>query len=134
MQIGFIGLGRMGLPVAANLAAAGHQVFATDTRGELADPAATADLRWFPTAAAVAGRAEVLVTMLPGPDECRIAMLAHDGAALALRPGAAWLDLTSNSPTVGAELAAVVTNRGVGVLEVPVGGDPAAAAAGTLTL
>src|ERR1700712_994630 len=134
MRIGFIGLGRMGLPVAANIAAAGHHVQVTDIRLALVDQARTVGLSWQPSAAEAADGADVLITMLPGPDECRTAMLGDNGALAALTTGAVWIDLTSNSPQVGAHIAALAAGRGVQVLDAPVGGDPAAATAGTLTL
>ena len=134
MRIGFIGLGRMGLPVAANIAAAGHHVQVTDIRLALVDQARTVGLSWQPSAAEAADGADVLITMLPGPDECRTAMLGDNGALAALTTGAVWVDLTSNSPQVGAHIAALAAGRGVQVLDAPVGGDPAAAIAGTLTL
>ena len=124
----------MGLPVATNLAAAGHAVFATDIRPELAEAAGAAGLTWCAAPDMVATRAHVLMTMLPGPVECRDAVLGENGALNGLRPGSTWIDLTSNSPPVGAMIAARVRQRGIDVLEAPVGGGIEAAVDGSLTL
>ncbi len=134
VDIGFVGIGRMGLPVAANLAAAGHHVLATDRRAELSVRATDAGLTWKPSARQVARGADVLITMLPGPPECRAAMLDADGGVHGLRSGATWIDLTSNSPAVAAAIAAQVVDRGADVLEAPVGGGVEAATNGSLTL
>jgi 3-hydroxyisobutyrate dehydrogenase len=52
----------------------------------------------------------------------------------ALRPGTVWLDLTSASPALGAQLALAAERHGVDYLETPVGGGPGMAEAGRLTL
>jgi 3-hydroxyisobutyrate dehydrogenase len=65
--IGFIGLGRMGLPMCANLAAAGFTVVAGDARGELEEAVLACGAAWAGTLAGLAGRADILITMLPGP-------------------------------------------------------------------
>jgi 3-hydroxyisobutyrate dehydrogenase len=114
LKIGFIGLGRMGAPVCANLSGAGHEVIAGDTGRPPAE---------------VAAQAEVLITSLPGPDEVRAAML-EGGAAAALPDGATWIDLSTASPEVGHAVA----DLGVACLDAPVGGDPEAARAKALRL
>ena len=63
MKIGFIGLGNMGAPMAANLAAAGHEVTGFDTAGTTADGIAEAS-----SAEAAAKDADVVITMLPNGD------------------------------------------------------------------
>jgi len=134
VNVGFIGIGRMGMPVATNLASAGHAVFVTDIRSELAEAAGAAGLIWSTSPDVVAARAHVLMTMLPGPVECRDAVLGEKGALHGLRPGSTWVDLTSNSPPVGAMIAARVRQKGIEVLDAPVGGGIEAALNGTLTL
>src|SRR5581483_2060632 len=115
LRVGFLGLGRMGNPVCERLRVAGHDVVAADD--------ASGD-------AEVARACEVLVTMLPGPNEVRDAML-DAGALDALPGGATWIDLSTASPEVG---RAVVARRAVPCLDAPVGGGPEAARAGTLRL
>ena len=133
-RIGFIGVGRMGLPMCANLVAAGYAVTAGDARPERAAAVREVGADWRPTNLAVAAEADVLLTSLPGPGEVREALLGAGGALAGLRPGSTWIDLSSSTPEVGREIAQRATEGGVDVLEAPVGGDPAGARAGTLRL
>jgi 3-hydroxyisobutyrate dehydrogenase len=133
-RVGFLGAGRMGLPMCANLVAAGYEVTAADVRPEREGPVRAIGAGWGATNVAVAAGADVLLTSLPGPGEVREALLGTDGALAALRPGSTWIDLSSSTPAVGREVAERAAARGVDVLECPVGGDPTGAAAGTLRL
>ncbi|MCW2898966.1 MAG: NAD(P)-dependent oxidoreductase [Streptosporangiaceae bacterium] len=132
-RIGFVGLGRMGLPMCANLVKAGYQVVAGDIRPECEDAAVACGARWSPATADIACAADVLITMLPGPQEVGKAMLGA-GAVDALPEGATWIDMTSNSPAVAEPIRERARARGVEVLEAPVGGGIRAARDGTLQL
>ena len=131
-RIGFVGLGRMGAPMCANLVRAGFQVGATDIRPEASS--STGGAGWFSTAAELAPGVDALITMLPGPQEVVAAMTGPDGALTALPRGSVWIDMTSNSPATVAPVRERALARGVEVLEAPVGGGPPAASAGTLQL
>ncbi len=133
-RIGFLGVGRMGLPMCAKLAGAGYAVTAGDLRAELEAAVTECGARWKSTSAEVAGAADVLITMLPGPQEVQDAMLEPGAALDALTPGATWIDMSSSSPAVGRTIAERARARGVGVLDAPVGGGVAAAVAGKLAL
>ncbi|MGI8330518.1 NAD(P)-dependent oxidoreductase [Actinomadura scrupuli] len=133
-RIGFVGLGRMGLPMCANLVRAGHQVTASDVRGELAEAATGCGARWLPATAQVAAESDVLITMLPGPGEVREAMLGSGGGIAAMHRGSTWIDMSSNSPLVVVPVRERAIERGVVVLEAPVGGGVPAARLGTLQL
>lgn len=133
-RIGFLGVGRMGLPMCANLSRSGYDVTAGDLRVELEDAVTACGARWGSTSSEVAGAADVLITMLPGPQEVRDAMLDPGGALDALPAGATWIDMSSSSPAVGREIGERAQARGVGVLDAPVGGGVPAARAGTLQL
>jgi 3-hydroxyisobutyrate dehydrogenase len=134
MRIGFIGVGRMGLPMCANLARASFDVTAGDVRTDLEDAVLACGARWGGTGTAVAAAADVLITMLPGGPELREMMLVPGGVLAALPPAATWIDMTSTSPAIGRVLADAARERGIGMLEAPVGGGVTAAAAGTLQL
>ena len=133
-RIGFLGVGRMGLPMCAKLAGAGYAVTAGDLCAELEAAVTECGARWKSTSAEVAGAADVLITMLPGPQEVQDAMLEPGAALDALTPGATWIDMSSSSPAVGRRIAERARARGVGVLDAPVGGGVAAAVAGKLAL
>ena len=133
-EIGLVGLGRMGVPICANLVRAGYGVLAGDRRPEAAEQALRCGARWVPELARLAAGADVLVTVLPGAGEVRELMLGAGGVAAALRGGTTWIDMTSNSPTAMTEIRNAVLDRGVQVLDAPVGGGVTAARHGTLQL
>jgi 3-hydroxyisobutyrate dehydrogenase len=133
-EIAFAGLGRMGLPMCAALVRAGYQVVATDKRAEAEEAAVACGAAWRDTPAQAAAAAGVLVTMLPGPREVQAAMLGEDGALKGLASGAAWIDMTSNSPAGARPVREQAMKQGVEVLEAPVGGGIEAAQEGTLQL
>jgi 3-hydroxyisobutyrate dehydrogenase len=133
-EIGLVGLGRMGLPICANLVRAGYRVLAGDLRPEAGRQAVGCGARWVPEVDRLAAGADVLITVLPGPGEVRELMLGTGGAAAALRPGTTWIDMTSNSPTAVTEIRDTLLGRGVQVLDAPVGGGVAAARQGSLLL
>jgi NAD binding domain of 6-phosphogluconate dehydrogenase len=94
-EIGLVGLGRMGLPICANLVQAAYRVLVGDRRPGAARQAAGHGARWIPEPARLAAEADVLITVLPGPGEVRELMLGTGGAAAALRHGTTWIDMTS---------------------------------------
>jgi 3-hydroxyisobutyrate dehydrogenase len=130
-RIGFVGVGRMGLPMCANLVAAGHMVTAGDARAEAEQAVRQCGGHWRAPLAEVAVDAEILITMLPGAGEVRQVMVGS-GVLAAMPPGAVWIDMSSTNPAAGRELAAAARARGVGVLDAPVGGGVPAAQSGTL--
>lgn len=122
------------MPMCAVLARAGHEVIATDK-----DPGRKASVlacgaSWKDSPAQAAAAADVLITMLPGPDEVQAAMAGAGGALNALTAEATWIDMTSNSPTAVRPLRELALARGVAVLEAPVGGGVHAARQGRLQL
>lgn len=124
MRVGFIGLGAMGRPIAANLQGAGHALTAYDVRKvEGFDQKGSA-------AEAAAG-CEVLFTSLPGPAEVE-AVASQVRSSLA--KGAAWFDLSTNSPNVVRRIAAEMEKRAVDFLDAPVSGGPKGAQSGKLAI
>ena len=142
-RVGFVGLGRMGLPMASRLAAAGYEVRGFDT----AEPARAAFQRAASQPAAVrpaasgavdtlaeaADGAEAVVLMLPDSNVIR-AVAVDDGLLSAMRPGALLIDMSSSEPAKTEALAAVAEARAVHVVGAPVSGGVKGAADGTLTI
>jgi 3-hydroxyisobutyrate dehydrogenase len=119
----------MGLPVCRRLIECGFVVSATDLRPELRAAAVDAGAQWADGVPALASRCETLITLLPGPDEVSAIL----GELLdALPSGATWIDMTSATPAVAAEIAAAARGREVRILDAPVGGGPAHARGGRL--
>ncbi|WP_460662836.1 NAD(P)-dependent oxidoreductase [Kribbella swartbergensis] len=130
VDIAVVGAGRIGLPVARRLVTAGHSVRIHDIRAQLEPTVRGIGATWGPPSTGT----DVLLTVLPGSPELQSLMLTDTGLLTSLRPGTVWLDLTSASPALGAELASAAHDRGIDYLEAPVGGGPDAAEAGELTL
>lgn len=131
-MIGLLGTGRMGMPICANLVRAGHMVIAHDLRQELQAQARTSGAQWAATAAEAAAAADVLITMLPGPGEVAEAMVGGGGALRAMRRGTTWIDMSSNAAASAESIRVLAVERGVDVLEAPVGGGVTAAEERTL--
>jgi len=125
MKIGFIGLGNMGAPMAANLAAAGHQV----TGFDLAAPC-PAGVAQAGTAAEAAAGADVVITMLPNGAILR--SVAAEVLPL-MRPGTVLCDCSTVDVESARAVAAEAMAAGKSALDAPVSGGVGGAAAGTLT-
>ena len=128
--IAFIGLGRMGRPMAARLAAAGYalRVYDKGARPRILGATVCA------SAAECAHGAQVLITMLPDGKAVRSALLGRNGAAPALEPKSIVIDMSSSDPMATRELGADLAARGIELLDAPVSGRVDGARAGTLTI
>ena len=134
MKIGYIGLGKMGLPMASNLRDAGHDlVLHNRSRGKV--DAFVADGG---TAAAspadVAGQVDVVCVNLPRPEDSELILLGPEGALETAKDGQLWIDFGTNGPDTAQKHAAAAAEKGVGYLDAPVSGGPGGAEAGTLAV
>jgi len=134
-----VGAGRIGLPVAERLVAAGHWVEVVDVRDDLQADVEAAGARWRGSSLAQLPVDRVLVTVLPGSPELRELMLGpSDGSAPAalthVARGGSWVDMTSAAPDLAADLVAASAARGVRYIDAAVGGGPEDARRGGLTL
>ena len=122
MKIGFIGLGAMGRPMAANLERAGHELQRYDVRPGEGQKGSVAE---------AAQGCEVLFTSLPGPAEV-------EGVAAVLKSAldqnTAWFDLSTNSPAVVRRLHADFARKKIHFLDAPVSGGPKGAQSGKLAI
>jgi len=124
-KIGFIGLGNMGAPMAANLAAAGHTVTGFDTAGTTATGVAVAQ-----TAEAACDGADFVITMLPNG-----AILRSVAANIlpAMKTGATLIDCSTVDVESARDVGALAADAGIGFVDAPVSGGVGGAAGGTLT-
>ncbi len=125
MNIGFIGLGNMGGPMARNLAAAGHLVSGFDVAGVAIEGVQQAD-----SVAAVAAGAELVISMLPNG---QILRTVYDELVPALQAGACVLDCSTVDVQSARDAHQLATEAGLLSLDAPVSGGVGGAAAGTLT-
>ncbi len=132
MNIGFIGLGNMGLPMCKRLLAAGLNVKVFDINSGALTLAVDHGAIASKSVAEVASQVDVLFTSLPRPEHVEKVMVENDGLQ-SLKHGAIWVDLTTNRKELIIELASKAPT-GVSVLDSPVTGAVDGARNGKLTL
>jgi 2-hydroxy-3-oxopropionate reductase len=132
MQIGFVGLGIMGRPMAHNLMQGGHRLFVYGRRTvppELREGAMVCD-----TLREVAQHAEVVIVMVPDTPDVENVLFSQDGIAAGLKPGKTVIDMSSISPIETKAFAARIVQQGCDYLDAPVSGGEVGARAATLTI
>ena len=132
--VGFVGLGNMGWPMAANLHAAGFPLIVRDVSAETQDRFAAGH----PGALGARSPADfavaaIVITMVPDGAAVRDALLGW-GIAAALRPGTITLDMSSSDPTDTLRLAAELESFGISVVDAPVSGGVPRAVTGELSV
>ena len=132
--VAFIGLGMMGRPMAARLAAAGFDVRGADPVPEAREALVDAGGRAFATAQEAAEGASVVITMLPDGKVVRDVLLGSGGAADVLAPGALVVDMSSSAPLDTRSLAADLAALGISMIDAPVSGGVRRVLDGTLTI
>jgi 3-hydroxyisobutyrate dehydrogenase-like beta-hydroxyacid dehydrogenase len=130
-QILFVGVGKMGLPMAGHLAKAGHAVTAFDPSPERRALAAGLGLPLADDLAAALASSPLVFSSLP--DDRALAAVAEAVAARA-RHGAIWVDTSTVSPEASAAAAARAATRGVACLRAPVSGNNTMAERAALTV
>ncbi len=133
-RVGYIGLGNLGVHLAASLLRAGHSVTVTDLRPVLADGLLAAGAAWADSPAEVATGSTVVFTCLPSPAAIDAVVLGDGGVLDGLASGGTWIDNSTNDRSEMVRLAAVCAERGVDVLECPVTGGVHKAAHGDITV
>ena len=122
MNVGFIGTGHMGNPIAGHLIKAGHQLTVHDKRQESTANLIELGAAWGDNPAAVAAASDVVFTSLPGPPEVEDAVLGAGGLLEGARPGMVHVDLTSNLPSAVRRIAQLEAAREVAFLDAPLAG------------
>jgi 3-hydroxyisobutyrate dehydrogenase-like beta-hydroxyacid dehydrogenase len=123
MKLGYIGTGTMGNPMAKALIEEGHAVTVFDVRRESATNLCEMGANWASNPREIAESSEVVFTSLPGPVEAEQVLTDPDNGILAgLKRGGAWIDTTTNSPTMIRKLAEICKQRGIEILDSPVSG------------
>jgi 3-hydroxyisobutyrate dehydrogenase len=134
VTVGFIGLGTMGGKMATNLQKAGYELVVHDLRREAAGPHVAAGAVWADTPKAVGQASDVVLTSLPGPPEVEAVALGENGLLAGMRDGAAYFDLSTNSPTLVRRLHQLFLERGIQLLDAPVSGGPSGAESAKLAI
>jgi 3-hydroxyisobutyrate dehydrogenase-like beta-hydroxyacid dehydrogenase len=132
MKVAFVGIGKMGLPMAGNVLRAGHELTVFNRTLSRCDPLRDDGATVAASAAEAVREAEVLVTMLADPAAVE-AQIVGDEQVLADAPaGLVWLEMSTIGPTAAREFAARAAGAGVAMLDAPVSGSIAVAEAATL--
>ncbi|MER6675989.1 NAD(P)-dependent oxidoreductase [Streptomyces sp. NPDC000983] len=129
-KIAFLGLGRMGAPMARRLLGAGHPLTVWNRTAARAAPLAAEGAAVAATPAGAVRDADVVITMLSGPEA--LAAVA-DAAVPALRPGTHWIDMSTVGPVAVRDLAARL-GTGATLVDAPVMGSTDRAATGGLRI
>ncbi|HOL73886.1 MAG TPA: NAD(P)-dependent oxidoreductase, partial [Bryobacteraceae bacterium] len=135
MNIGFIGLGAMGLPMAKNVIAAGHRVYTMFHRRRApADELASLGATILDSPAAIARNAEIVITIVPADAELKEIVFGPNGLLEAFGRGKVLIEMTTAMPETVIEVEKAIAGRGGRVLDAPVSGGTTGAANATLTI
>ncbi|MDI3490030.1 2-hydroxy-3-oxopropionate reductase [Thauera propionica] len=134
MDVGFIGLGLMGRPMALNLIKAGHTVHVWSRRRASMQPLLEAGAGDCASAAEVARRAPVTISMVADAPDVEQVTLGADGIADGAAAGHIHIDMSTIAPAAAQSIAARLAARGVTALDAPVSGGEGGAIGGTLTI
>jgi 3-hydroxyisobutyrate dehydrogenase len=131
--IGFIGLGNMGAPMAANLVKAQHHVTGFDLVAASVATLAENGGHAAASAAEATAAGDIVITMLPAGPQVRAVYLGPDGVIARAKPGALLLDCSTIDVETARLVAAEAAAKGLQMLDAPVSGGTIGAAAATLT-
>lgn len=134
MEVGFIGLGLMGRPMALNLMKAGHKVHVWSRRRESMQPLLDAGAGECASAAELASRAEVVISMVADAPDVEHVALGPQGVAAGARPGLIFVDMSTIAPAAAQAIAAKLKAHGIEMLDAPVSGGEIGAINATLTI
>jgi 3-hydroxyisobutyrate dehydrogenase-like beta-hydroxyacid dehydrogenase len=134
MNIGFIGLGNMGMGISYNILKAGYPLRVYDVRKEIAEPLIKAGASWSETPKNMANASDIIFSSLPGPKEVESVTLGVNGILEGIHPGLIFIDLSTDSPTLLRRIDGIFKEKGAYVLDAPVSGGPVRAHSGKLSM
>jgi 3-hydroxyisobutyrate dehydrogenase len=133
-NIGFVGLGIMGKPMAKNLLKAGFGITFYARRPEVVDEMKALGAKAVDSAMAVARATDIIITIVTADPEVREVILGENGVLEGASEGDLIVDMSTISPLTIREIAAHAGEKGVQVMDAPVSGGDTGAIAGTLTI
>lgn len=134
MNIGFIGIGAMGRPMAVNLLKAGFHLTVYDLNQEVVQQLIEMGACSAATPKELAVDADVVITMLPNFDVVQSVLDGADGVLAGVREAAVIIDMSTVAPNQTRRMAALAKEKGVSYLDAPVSGGVGGAAKGALTI
>ena len=133
MKIGFIGLGIMGKPMVRNIMKAGYKDVLVWNRSKAPMDEVAADGAIASNPREIGESCDVVITMLPNSPQVKEVMLGENGVASYMKPGSVFIDCSSINPVASQEIAAVLAEKNVEMLDAPVSGGEPKAIDGTLS-
>ena len=133
-KVGFIGIGKMGLPLVGHLCRAGYQVTACDRIPAYVEAARQVGCQGTETVGGCASQADILFSSMPNDAALANITSGADGVLARAKPGMVYVDTSTVSPAVSAEVAQRAAAAGVAYVRATVSGNPVTARAGTLTV
>ena len=118
--VGLIGLGNLGKPMALSLLDSGYELVVNSLNKSESDDLVKRGATWSDTAAEVASRVDVLITVLPGPTQVREILIGSGGALSQMKSGSAFIDMSTSTVVVADEIRALAEPRGIVVMDAPV--------------
>lgn len=132
MKTGLIGLGIMGKPMAKNMLKAGYDLTVNDLNQASVQAVVAAGAK-SATNIEIGQTCNVVLTMLPNSPQVKDVMLGEGGVASVMKPGSVFIDMSSISPIASQEVAAVLAEKNIEMLDAPVSGGEPKAIDGTLS-
>ena len=132
-NLGFIGLGIMGAPMAGHLQVAGHKMF-LNSRGGVPKNLLDAGGVDCATAREVAEQADIIITMVPDTPHVEEVLFGEHGVSSGIASGKIVVDMSSIAPLATKDFAARINELGCQYLDAPVSGGEVGARAGALTI
>lgn len=127
MKIGFIGLGIMGKPMVKNIIKGGYMDVLVNGRHEDVLDELEACGAKSATYEEIGRQCDVVMTMLPNSPQVKEVMLGENGVAAYMQEGSMFIDMSSINPVASKEIAAVLAQKNIDMLDAPVsGGEPKA--------
>lgn len=133
-RVGWIGLGKMGTPMAANLLAAGFALRVYNRSPARAAALLEKGATLAPSVPLLAQECDVVISMVSDDPALQDVALNEGGLFAAAAPGLTFIDMSTVSPALSARVAEAARQRGIHYLRAPVSGSTATAAAGALTI
>ena len=133
MKIGLIGLGIMGKPMAKNMLNGGYTDLLVSDLNKAAVEEVVACGAKAATNKEIGETCDVVLTMLPNSPHVKSVMLGENGVAAYMRPGTVFIDMSSINPVASKEIAAVLAEKNIEMMDAPVSGGEPKAIDGTLS-
>ena len=133
-QIGFIGLGIMGRPMARNLLKAGYPLVVHNRSRQPVQELVAAGAEEAFTPQEIAQRSQVIITMLPDSPDVELVALGPEGLIAGASEGDIYVDMSTIAPRIAVKVAAAMAEKGVRCLDAPVSGGDVGAINATLSI